>query len=244
LIIDFGGGRLATTRQKRASKHRCHTRASGYPVRCGFSNDSQAPLEYWIVRSSRTMTEESAEASTSSQTRCSAPQPYMPESLRHSPSSPGGRGKCRVLDAPAGGARIQNIENNPMQSSLAVAGRHARSREDVLTCRRKRAPLRQIGTTGKLRMARMHAAPVGLIQTECFRERAGIDSMKPVISSHPRSTLAPDPRFAGRMVWGRYSGTADFSAASSASFEGEGIWRPRMRLPHPNPPAKCGRGSA
>jgi hypothetical protein len=55
-----------------------------------------------------------------------------------------------------------------------VAGRHARSREDVLTCRRKRAPLRQIGTTGKLRMARMPAARVGLIQTECFRERAGI----------------------------------------------------------------------
>jgi len=145
---------------------------------------------------------------------------------------------------PRRGRSYPNIENNPMQSSLAVAGRHARSREDVLTCRRKRAPLRQIGTTGKLRMARMHAAPVGLIQTECFRERAGIDSVKPVISSHPRSTLAPDPRFAGRMVWGRYSGTADFSAASSASFEGEGIWRRRMRLPHPNPPAKCGRGSA
>jgi len=169
------------TRQKRASKHRCHTRASGYPVRCGLSNQSQAPLEYWIVRSSRTMTGESAAASMSSQTRCSTPQRYTPESFRHSPSSHRATGGCArtarshiladFLDtrargmpgaAPAGGARIQNIENNPMQSSFG--GRwHARSREDILTQRCKRAGVRQIGTTGKLRMARMRAAPVGLI---------------------------------------------------------------------------------
>src|SRR5262245_6239881 len=37
---------------------RCHARACGHPVCRGLSAQAQAPLEYWIVRSSRTMTTE------------------------------------------------------------------------------------------------------------------------------------------------------------------------------------------
>ncbi len=44
--------------QQRVAKHRRRTREGGYPVRCAFSGRSLIASEYWIVRSSRTMTAE------------------------------------------------------------------------------------------------------------------------------------------------------------------------------------------
>jgi len=63
--------------------------------------------------------------------------------------------------------------------------------------------------------------------------------------SRTRRSFASPRR--GRAGWGRHSGTADLSAASSAESPGEGgsVWRQHLRLsPTPTLPRKSGRGSA
>jgi len=75
----------------------------------------------------------------------------------------------------------------------------------------------------------------------------GIDSVKPIISNHERCPLAPSPACGGGLGWGRHSGTADLSAASSAEASakaeatGDGVCG---LSPTPTLPRKRGRGSA
>src|SRR5258708_38912338 len=95
---------------------------AGYPVRCGLSFPSLAPLEYWVARSSRAMASESVARSFSSNT---TPHSRGAECARvvHEPCAQknGGRGECRVRVAPA--ASHANVK-------MAHEGSHHRDSRD------------------------------------------------------------------------------------------------------------------